>query len=113
MEIEKSVLREKISQCGRPLVSFEDSYRTAFDFLENPIKLWESNKLEDKRAVLKLVFASRLSYHRKTGFRTVKTSIPFSLFNDLDDADPDESEMVPRAGFEPATHGFSIRCSTN
>jgi site-specific DNA recombinase len=116
MEIEKSVLREKISQCGRPLISFEDSYRTAFDFLENPIKLWESNKLEDKRAVLKLVFASRLSYHRKTGFRTAKTSIPFSLFNSLDNTDSEESEMVPRVGLEPTLLSeldFESSASTN
>ncbi len=24
-----------------------------------------------------------------------------------------KEKMVPEAGFEPATHGFSIRCSTN
>jgi len=24
-----------------------------------------------------------------------------------------KKEMVPRAGIEPATRGFSIRCSTN
>ena len=101
MEIEKSVLREKIANCGRPLISFEDSYRTAFSFLENPRKLWDSNRLEDKRAVLKLVFASRLSYHRQTGFRTAEISIPFKLFNDLDDADSDESGMVRVVGLEP------------
>ncbi len=109
LEIEKAVLREKIANCGRPLISFDDSYRTALEFLENPINLWESNKLEDKRAVLKLVFASRLSYHRDGGFRTAKTSIPFRFFNDLDEEDSSESEMVPGAGIEPATRGFSIR----
>jgi site-specific DNA recombinase len=113
LEMEKSVLSEKIAQCGRPLTNFDDSYRTAIEFLENPLNLWNSNRLEDKRAVLKLVFAQRISFQRQSGFRTVKTSIPFSLFNGLDDSDPEESEMVPRAGFEPATHGFSIRCSTN
>lgn len=101
LEIEKSALREKIAQCGRPLTSFEESYRTALDFLENPQKLWESNRLEDKRAVLKLVFASRLSYHRQTGFRTAKTAIPFSLFNALDGSDSEESEMVRVVGLEP------------
>jgi site-specific DNA recombinase len=113
LEIEKAVLREKIANCGRPLISFDDSYRTALEFLENPKNLWESNKLEDKRAVLKLVFASRLSYHRDGGFRTAKTSIPFRFFNDLDEEDSSESEMVPGAGIEPATRGFSIRCSTD
>jgi site-specific DNA recombinase len=116
LEIEKSALREKIAQCGRPITSFEESYRTAFAFLENPKKLWDSNRLEDKRAVLKLVFASRLAYHRQTGFRTAETSIPFKLFNCLAEEDSDESEMVPLAGLEPARISppdFESGASTN
>lgn len=101
LEVEKSVLRERIANCGRPLMSFEDSYRTALAFLENPQKLWESNKLEDKRAVLKLTFAARLAYHRQTGFRTAKTSIPFNIFNELGEDDSKESEMVRVVGLEP------------
>ena len=47
---------------------------------------------EDKRAVLKLVFAERLPYHRNEGYRTAKTSLPFKA---LEDIHMGKFEMVP------------------
>ena len=60
LEEEKIVLDEKIAKCGRPLHSFDETYRTAFTFLSNPQKLWASNRLEHKRAALKLAFSEPL-----------------------------------------------------
>jgi hypothetical protein len=34
----------------------------------NPCHYWSSDRLEDKRMVLRMVFAKRLAYHRKEGF---------------------------------------------
>lgn len=68
VEEEKAVLKEKVQKCGRPLTSFNDTFRTALDFLASPCNLWHSDRLEDKRAVLKLAFAGRVSYVRKKGF---------------------------------------------
>jgi len=53
-------------------------FEHAMQFLSNPRKLWGSERLEDKKTVLKLVFDERLPYHRETGFRTPKTTIPIS-----------------------------------
>jgi hypothetical protein len=36
LESEKHVLRERIANCGRPLDTYEDSFRTAMGFLSNP-----------------------------------------------------------------------------
>ena len=83
MEEQKTFLTEKISKCGQPLAPFEQIYRTAFDFLANPSKLWASERYEDKRAVLKLVFAQRLPYTRNEGYRTAKTSLPFRALEGL------------------------------
>ena len=47
---------------------------------QNPCYLWESDRIEDKRAVLKLTFAERLAYTRGEGFRTALTSSPFGFF---------------------------------
>ncbi len=104
LEIQKAEMRAKVADCGRPLRDFDSAYRTTMEFLENPQKLWFSNRLEDKRAVLKLAFESRIVYHRDTGYRTAVASIPFRIFNDLDensDFESDDSEMVPRRGLEP------------
>ena len=53
-------------------------FEHAMQFLSNPKKLWGSKRLEDKKTVLKLAFQERLPYHRETGFRTPKTTIPIS-----------------------------------
>lgn len=116
LEMEKAMMKEKISNCGRPLTDFSSNYRTAMEFLENPSKLWVSDNLEDKRAVLKLVFVSRITYSRGSGFRTAQTSIPFSIFKGLDNDESDDSEMVPLARLERAHLSildFESSASTN
>jgi len=72
LEQEKLKMREKIAQTGKPQHSFEEKFEHACQFLSNPLKLWVSDKLEDKIMVLKLVFAGRISYARNEGFRTPK-----------------------------------------
>lgn len=79
LEDEKLVLKERIANCGRALPPFDDTFRTALDFLENPQKLWVSERYEDKRAVLKLTFAEHLTYARGDGFRTALTTSPFKV----------------------------------
>ncbi len=103
LEEQKVLLREKIDQCGRPLEPFEDCFRTAMTFLANPCHLWSSDCLEDKRMVLRLVFAKKLPYHLNEGFRTAKNeelSLPFRCLKNLTG---EEYEMARPAGIEPAT----------
>ena len=103
IEEQKVLLQEKIAQCGRPLEPFEECFRTAMTFLSNPCYLWSSDSLEDKRMVLRMVFAGKLPYQPKEGFRTAKTeelSLPFKLLKNLNGRD---STMVRPAGIEPAT----------
>jgi site-specific DNA recombinase len=84
-----------MQDCGKPIAPFEQIYRTAFEFLANPSKLWASERYEDKQAVLKLVFAERLPYIRNEGYRTAKTSLPFKALGDFHLG---KFEMVPRGG---------------
>lgn len=99
LETQKALMQDRIANCGRPLTSFSEAYRTAFDFLANPCKLWHSEKIEDRRAVLKLAFAERLIYVRGEGYRTAQISMPFKL---IGGTDMHEKTMVPLAGIEPA-----------
>src|SRR5687767_11383814 len=46
------------------------------------MKLWISERLEDKRTVLKLAFAERLIYTRNEGFRTA-VPLPFKVLADI------------------------------
>lgn len=95
LETQKALMRERLGSNGKPLMSFGETYRTAFDFLANPCNLWKSERIEDRRAVLKLVFADRLPYVRGEGYRTAEISLPFKLLGSLNMT---EKEMVPRAG---------------
>jgi len=79
----KIVLAERIANCGRALPDFDDALKTPLDFLRNPGNLWDSPRLEDKRAVLKLAFAGRLAYTRNEGFKTPDPSLPFKVLADF------------------------------
>ena len=103
LEEEKVLLREQIEKCGRPLQPFEDCFRTAMTFLANPCHYWSSDRLEDKRLVLRLVFAKKLAYQRNEGFRTAKNeelSLPFRYLKNLVVSD---YELVRPVGIEPTT----------
>ena len=98
METQKLEMQEKISQCGRPIRGFDETLRTALGFLGNPHKLWASERLEDKRAVLKLTFADRLAYVRNEGFRTANLALPFKALADFSGGN---GQMAEGGGFEP------------
>src|SRR5690606_15015036 len=42
LEARKAAFADKIANSGKPIRSFGETYRTAFDFLANPSKLWHS-----------------------------------------------------------------------
>lgn len=98
LETQKAKAAEMVTNCGRPITDFDSANRTALEFLENTIKTWTCGTLEAKRWVIRVAFASRLSYQRGHGFRTAETAIPFRIFNDLEGLEPEDSEMVPEEG---------------
>jgi site-specific DNA recombinase len=79
---EKMSIADRIAACGKPKASFEETYRTAVSFLRNTWKLWHSERIEDRRALLRLVFAERLVYARATDYRTAIISKIFSLLGE-------------------------------
>ena len=105
LEKDRLVLQEKIANSGRPPRSFDETFRTAMDFLASPWKLWHSDKLEAKRAVLKLAFTAPPAYVRNEGFRTPETALPFKALAALSRG---QNKMAEREGFEP-----SLRANVN
>lgn len=98
LEEERFALLEKIASGGRPASDFDTTLRTALDFLANPWNLWRSERLEDRRAVLKLAFARPLHYVRNEGFRTADLSLPFKVLGGVLGG---ENKMARPGGFEP------------
>ena len=84
---------------GKPLRPFEELFEPALQFLAIPCKVWASDRLRDKQAVLKLTFAERLTYDRSQGFLTPRTSL---IFRALKGNETENFEMAEGAGFEPA-----------
>ena len=104
LEERKIALAEKAKNCARPRGSFDETFQTACAFLANPCKLWLSDRLADKRMVLRLAFAGRLPYHRIEGFQTAIPALPFRLLAGIRGP---EYGLVGAAGIEPATPTMS------
>jgi len=107
LEKEKLSVQERMENLSRPATSFEDTLRTALGFLANPWNLWSSGRLEDRKTVLKLVFADQLQYAPKEGFRTANLSLPFKVLGDFCGG---ENRMARPKGFEPLTPRFVVWC---
>ncbi len=100
LEYQKASLASRLATCVNTHLSFDESFQTVFDFIENPQKLWHSEDLEDRRLVLKLVFTRPLAYQRNEGFQTAAIALPFGLSGQLIN---DNSVMVEHSGVEPLT----------
>ncbi len=104
LEKEKHLLAEKQELGRESKRPFDEMFELAFSFLANPWKLWDSDRLEDKRTVLKLTFSERLVYDKKKGFRTPQPTVPFKFLGDF----IQKCQMARRGGFEPPTPRFVV-----
>ena len=100
LETEKLILTENLSKTSKPSKDFLNTFKDAMSFLSNPQKLWASERIEDKRAVLKLAFMDNLPYIRDKGFGTPKLSLPFKALKGKCDGN---FRMVHRERFELPT----------
>jgi site-specific DNA recombinase len=87
LERQKLVLAERTARCGTILEDgakdFDAAFRTAFDFLASPWKVWENGSLEARRIVLNLTLGSHLEYDWNSGLRTAELSLPFKVLDSL------------------------------
>lgn len=100
LEREKLVFKEQLENKAQNIRPFGEMFKLTMQFLSNPHKIWQIGRLEHKRTVLKLTFADRLKYSRKSGFQTPKIS---SVFRMIGGIIPANFQMVGGEGFEPPT----------
>ena len=110
LEEEKTALAERIANCGRPLTSFDETYRTAMKFLGSPYDLWASGVTEYQKMVLRLTFAHNLVYDREEGYRTPAMTLPFKVFPG---ACTGNQDLVELRGIEPLTSSLRTTRSPN
>jgi len=96
LEMERAVEEEKLARMGAEnrfeLPAFDDAYRTAMDFLANPLKLWRSERFECQRALVKMLFTQQLEYCRSSGYRTAQIALPARVLQGFGDQ---KSGVVP------------------
>ena len=78
------------------------------DFLSNPHQLWDTGRMENRHAVIKLTFADRLSYVRQEKFRTPETTLPFKALSGFAEGG---NKMVRLERFELPTNWFEASYS--
>lgn len=83
LETQRQLLSAQAAEAFQTDTSFEGALGTVFDFIENPLSIWDNGDLDDKRLVLNLAFAKQVAFDRQTGFGTALTSLPFRVFQDL------------------------------
>ena len=92
LEKQKLVVGEKLAFPAKVQRPFSEMFERSCEFLSNPLKIWDSGRLEDRQTVLKLLFQEPLAYAKNEGFRTPKLSLPFSMLGAFQEV---KKEMVP------------------
>ncbi len=92
LENERLLAEEKLAKGPQLKATKPELIELSLRFLANPWKLWASGNIALQKTVLRLAFSERLSYHRKDGYRTPKTTLPFKV---LEDFRMGECKMVP------------------
>ncbi len=106
---ESEDLQGKLRDLGVSSVSFETALEVVFEFLKNPLFIWETKDINAKRLVLKLVFAEKLAYHPQFGFETAQKSKFVGLFETIYAKDSQDVEV---GGFEPPSENVRTYVST-
>ena len=96
---QRIAVQEKLAGPAPASGDFEESYRTALEFIENPAKQWGSADLAKRRLVPKLMFGDHMLYKKNEGYRTAGIAHPFRVLRAIQGG---KSGMVEGAGFEPA-----------
>lgn len=101
----KHLLAEQTRFMRSPRKPFEESFRTAFQFVENPRILWDSRNTEHHKKLFRLTFAERIAYSREDGLRTPQTTLPFKALRAVLGG---ENGVARPKGFEPLTLRFVV-----
>ncbi|MEM6899415.1 MAG: recombinase zinc beta ribbon domain-containing protein [Pseudomonadota bacterium] len=79
LEQDKLVIHEQMAFATQTITPEQELFELAVRFLSNPCILWETERFDLQRLVLKLVFPGHLSYCREGGFFEPQISLPFSM----------------------------------
>jgi hypothetical protein len=76
LHTQRIAVQEKLAAPAPAQASFEETYRTAMEFVENPANLWGSDNLKARRVVPKLLFGGRMLYRKNRVIEPPESPIP-------------------------------------
>ncbi|MCB9974414.1 MAG: recombinase family protein [Rhodospirillales bacterium] len=100
LERERLLLNEKLGTKTKPRQRPSQEFEPALNFLRNPLNLWRSDELAHKQAVIKMLFAERPGYKKKTGVRTPIYACPVNALTAITSG---KSKMAHPGRFELPT----------
>ena len=103
------VLKNSVMSANRLKPKIETATAIISDFLQNPLKQWETKNIHTQKLVLRLVFQEKLTYNRKSGFETAILSLPLRVFT-LPEAQ--KGSLVEMPGIEPGCNQDASNEST-
>ena len=103
-------MQQRLNTLTAPLASFGKGHRTALAFLANPCELWNSDALEGRRLVPRLLFGGKVPYCRNKGYGTAETPLPIKVLQQISKWN---SDLVEPGGFEPPTSAVRLLRSPN
>ncbi len=102
-QVQEIIKQQKELEDNLPIKIYsQESFGTALDivmrYLENPVRMWQSENYKDKRLLLEMYFEEKLAYDLKEGFGTATLACLPKL---LCIKEPSENDLVEMGGVEP------------
>ena len=110
IEKQKKLISDKHEKMTSSLVEVRTAFNEVMRYLENPADTWVSGGINDKKRVLKLVFAEKYIYDRESNVGTPKLSILYRFFEQFRGSKLQNVEM---GGVEPPSRKLRQDDSTS
>ena len=107
---ENKKLQEKLDKINQAKPDFGTALEEVLGFIKSPYNTWQNGDLEIRNTISNMVFHSKPSYNRESGFGTPDFSIAIKLFEQFSSSNSQEVDPI---GFEPMTSSLQMRRSTN
>lgn len=110
IEKQKKLIGDKHEKMTSSLAEIRTAFNEVMRYLENPADTWVSGGVNDKKRVLKLVFAEKYVYDRESNVGTPKLSILYRFFEQFHGSKLQNVEM---GGIEPPSRKSLKDASTS
>jgi site-specific DNA recombinase len=122
---ERAEVVRRISGTSLGVSNLEKAIEKAISYALKLAPVWDLSDYAEKQIIQNMLFPEGISYNRKTDeCRTLRINSIFAYMAELARVSRNEKTgnvtsdclvagSVVWAGIEPATHGFSVHCSTN